>query len=169
MFEARNCGKTDVVIDTIGASKQIQTLYSGKSNTKIEDEKKMEIVRIAGQFIAVEIRCMDYDSEALIANLDDLDTETHLAFLPPCLRLLNKSLQSKRSRSDNNLKHAMLGQTIVKITKKTHTPPILTAFGVTISHLSDCGQQMHHAEKLGISASYRAIGNFEDKKFCIGL
>ena len=54
----------------------------------------MEFVRSAGQVIAEKIRCMDYDSEVHVADLDDLDTETQLAYLPPRLRLLPKSLQS---------------------------------------------------------------------------
>ena len=68
---------------------------------------------------------MDYDLEAHIADLDDLDTETQLAYLPPCLRLLLKSFRSKGSRSDDSLKHAMIGQAIVKMTKKTPTPQSL--------------------------------------------
>ena len=55
----------------------------------------------------------------------------------------------------------MIGQAIVKITKKSHTPPLLTTFGVTLSHLSGSAQLIHHADKLGISASYSAINNFE--------
>ena len=98
-----------------GAFKQIQADFSGKSNKKTEDEKKKEIFRIAGQVIAEEIICMDYDSEAHIADLEDLDTETQLAYLPPCLRLLFKSLQSKRSRSDASLKKSMIRQAIVKM------------------------------------------------------
>ena len=84
-----------------------------------------------------------------------------LAFLPSSLRLFLQTLQFKRSRSDDSLKHAMIEQAIVKITRKSHTPPLLTAFGVTLSHLSGSAQLIHNADKLGISASYPTINNFD--------
>ena len=56
VFVASICGRVDVVIDSIGTSKQIQALYPGKSS-------------FAGQVKREELRCMEYESEATLLFL----------------------------------------------------------------------------------------------------
>ena len=148
------CGRKDVVVDSHAAS----TILVREKEKDGNFEREIDIS--AARLIANDIRRMDYDKESFL-DLNELNISDQHGRLPEHLRVFLQELKSKRSKSDDTLRQAFLGQSLINLTDRRVPTPLLTSLGVQASLLTGCSHLIFILEKLGASCSNYLVSQFE--------
>ena len=104
---ANRCGRADVVLHVESASKLIHELHD-KQREEPEDEESL-IMELAGRICASRCRETSYSTDTYF-KLEELTPSTMFSLLPKPLQIFLSALQSPRSRVDDTLAHAAIGQ-----------------------------------------------------------
>ena len=103
-------GKSDVVIFHQSVDMLLQEFYSIQ-NKENSVEEKDRIIKLAAKFILNDVKKTDHDPTAYF-KADDITAERQLEVLPESLVTFLKSLLPRRSKTDNTLPVAAIGQSI---------------------------------------------------------